>query len=74
MSTHFNPLQILGMAALLVAAVLLVLAWHASNAPIDQLSNALTGRFTEHTMWYVVLGAASAVSGGALLLAGKRAS
>ena len=74
MSTHFNPLQILGMAALLVAAVLLVLAWHASNAPIDQLSNALTGRITEHTMWYVVLGAASAVSGGALLLAGKRAS
>ena len=74
MSTNFNPLQILGMAVLVLAAILLVLAWHASNAPIDQLSNALTGRFTDHTMWYVVLGAASAVSGGALLLAGKRAS
>jgi hypothetical protein len=74
MSTNFNPLQILGMAVLVLAAILLVLAWHASNAPIDQLSHALTGRFTDHTMWYVVLGAASAVSGGALLLAGKRAS
>lgn len=74
MSTNFNPLQILGMAVLVLAAVLLVLAWHASNAPLDQVSKALTGRFTDHTMWYVVLGAASAVSGGALLLAGKRAS
>ena len=74
MNMNFSPSRILGMAGLALGAILLALAWHASNAPIEQLSSALTGRYTDHTTWYVVLGAASAVTGGALLLAGKRAS
>jgi hypothetical protein len=46
-------------------------AYHASNAPLDQLSNALTGRFTDQTMWYFVLGAAAALGGALLALFGK---
>jgi drug/metabolite transporter (DMT)-like permease len=67
-----KPIQILGIVAFAVGAVLLGFAYHASNAPLDQLSNALTGRFTDRTMWYFVLGAAAALGGALLVLFGKR--
>jgi drug/metabolite transporter (DMT)-like permease len=67
-----KPIQILGIVAFAVGAVLLGFAYHASNAPLDQLSNTLTGRFTDRTMWYFVLGAAAALGGALLVLFGKR--
>lgn len=66
--------QIFGVAMLLVGAFLLAFAYSASNAPVDQISNALTGRYTDHTMWYLMLGIAAAVLGGALVLFGRRTS
>jgi len=45
--------------------------YHASNAPLDQLSNTLTGRFTNQTMWYFGLGAVATVGGALLALFGK---
>lgn len=59
--------QILGGVALVIGLVLLGLAYHASKAPLDQVSDALTGRFTDQTMWYLILGIAAAV-GGILLV------
>jgi hypothetical protein len=48
-------------------------SWYkASNAPVDQLSNALTGRFTDRTMWYLIAGIAAAVGGAALVAFGRR--
>jgi hypothetical protein len=67
-----KPIQMLGVVALAVGAILLALAYHASNAPLDQLSNTLTGRFTDQTMWYFVVGAAAALGGALLALFGKR--
>jgi LPXTG-motif cell wall-anchored protein len=61
-----KPIQMLGAVVFPVGAVLLGFAYHASNAPLDQLSDALTGRFTNQTMWYFILGAAATL-GGALL-------
>ncbi|MBV5335750.1 DUF3185 family protein [bacterium] len=63
--------RILGVAALVVGVVLLVFAFNASNAPVDQLANSLTGRYTDHTMWYLLGGIAAAVTGGALVMSGK---
>ncbi len=60
--------QILGIVALVIGVVLLGFAWHASNSPVNEVSNALTGSFTDQTMWYLILGIAAAV-GGVLLLA-----
>jgi drug/metabolite transporter (DMT)-like permease len=60
--------QILGVVALVIGLVLLGFAYHASNAPLDQVSDALTGRFTDQTMWYLILGIVAAV-GGVLLVA-----
>jgi len=59
-------------AILVIGAVLLGFAYNASEAPADQISNALTGRYTDRTMWYVIAGIAMAASGGALAVFGKR--
>ena len=60
--------QILGAVALVIGLVLLGFAWHASRSPVNEVSNALTGSFTDQTMWYLILGIAAA-AGGILLLA-----
>lgn len=65
-------IQIVGLAALAVGAVLLGFAYHASNAPADQVADALTGRFTDRTMLYLWLGVAAAVGGGLLAVFGRR--
>jgi drug/metabolite transporter (DMT)-like permease len=64
--------QILGAVALVIGLVLLGFAYHASNAPIEQVSDALTGRYTNQTMWYLILGIGAAVGGVLLVAFGRR--
>lgn len=64
--------QILGIVVAVIGAILVGFAYHASNAPLDQLSNTLTGRFTDRTMWYLVLGIGVALGGTLIALFGKR--
>lgn len=65
--------QLLGVVIFAVGIVLLYFAYNASNAPVDQITNAVTGRFTSQTMWYLFAGIAAAVGGGFLFLVGRRA-
>jgi hypothetical protein len=65
--------RIFGLVGLSIGIVLLAFAYHASGAPLDRLSSALTGSYTDQTMWYVALGALGTLSGGLLLLFGKGA-
>ncbi len=67
-----KPLQMFGVLAFAIGVILLAFAYHASNAPVDRLSNALTGRFTNQTMEYFFAGAASAIGGALLVLFGRR--
>ncbi|WP_371039419.1 MULTISPECIES: DUF3185 family protein [unclassified Rhodosalinus] len=62
--------SIIGAVALVVGVALLFFAWRASNAPVEQMSEALTGRFTGNTMWYLIGGVIGVVAGGGLLLRG----
>jgi LPXTG-motif cell wall-anchored protein len=64
--------QIAGIGILIVGAILLVVGFNASQAPLDQISNALTGRFTDQTMWYIIAGIVALVGGGLLALFGRR--
>ncbi len=59
---------VLGAIAIAVGAMLLFFAWRASNAPVEQISEALTGRYTNATMWYVIGGVVGVVAGVVLLL------
>lgn len=67
-----NTGRILGVAVFVFGALFLIFAHNASEAPVDQLSNTLTGRYTDSTMWYIFTGAAAVVIGGFLAACGKR--
>lgn len=62
--------SIVGVVAVAVGIALLFFAWRASNAPADQVSEALTGRFTGNTMSYLIGGVIAVVGGVALLVRG----
>lgn len=64
--------RILGFVVLAVGVVLVGFGLNASNAPVEQVSSTLTGRFTDSTMWYFILGAAAIVGGGLLAMFGAR--
>jgi hypothetical protein len=64
--------QFIGIIVLAVGAVLLYFGYNASQAPIDQISNTLTGRYTDNTMWYVIGGVAMVATGIAVTLFGRR--
>jgi LPXTG-motif cell wall-anchored protein len=64
--------QILGAVALVIGLVLIGLAYHASNAPMEQVSDAITGSYTNQTMWYLILGIAAAVGGILVVAFGRR--
>jgi drug/metabolite transporter (DMT)-like permease len=66
--------KILGIVLLVVGAILLFFAYQQSQSLGDQVSEAFTGRFTDSTIWFLILGAASAAAGVGLLLFGKSAS
>lgn len=58
---------LLGLLAAAVGMVLLYFGWQGSTAPVDQLSEALTGRYSDATMWYLIGGLASLAIGAALI-------
>jgi len=72
MSMNANLSRPVGAAILVLGVVLLVFAFNASNAPVDQIANSLTGRYTDQTMTYLLSGIAAAVIGAGLLFSGRR--
>jgi hypothetical protein len=63
--------NIIGIVVLSVGVVLLFFAWRATQAPIEQVSEALTGRFTGNTMAYLVGGIIAVLAGAGLLYRGS---
>lgn len=60
--------KILAIVLLVVGCILLFFAYQSSQSLGEQVTEAVTGRFTDSTTWYLILGAASAVAGLAMLL------
>jgi hypothetical protein len=63
--------NIIGVVLLAVGVMLLFFAWRASNAPVEQVTEALTGRYTSNTMWFLIGGLVGVVTGAALLFWGS---
>jgi hypothetical protein len=59
--------------ALVAGLILLGFGLNASDAPMEQLSETFTGRYSDNTMWYLVGGGAAAFGGLVLLLMGRKA-
>jgi hypothetical protein len=64
--------RVLGFIALAIGIVLLVFAVQGSNAPADQITEALTGRYTDRTMLYMISGIAIGLGGLFLLFFGNK--
>lgn len=60
--------QILGIVLLIAGAILLYFGYQASQSVGEQMAEAFTGRFSDATTWYLILGAVAAVGGLILLV------
>lgn len=64
--------KMLGFIALAIGIVLLIFAWQGSNAPVDQITEALTGSYSDRTMWFLMGGIAASLGGLFLLVFGGK--
>jgi uncharacterized protein YjeT (DUF2065 family) len=64
--------RILGIVLLVVGVALLYFGAQATDAPLEQARETLTGDYSDQTMLYLIGGAAAAIGGLALLITGKR--
>ncbi len=67
-----NSGRLIGIVLLVLGLLLLFFGFQSSEGLDDQVSEALTGEFTDSTMWFYILGTISSVAGAALLLFGKK--
>ncbi len=64
--------KMVGIALLIIGVVLLYLGYQSSQGLDDQISEAITGEYTDNTMIYWISGAVSLVLGAILALANRR--
>ena len=63
-----NSGTILGLAILVLGVVWLAFGLHATDAPLERLSETFTGRYSNDTQWALIGGAAIAAAGAALAI------
>jgi hypothetical protein len=68
-----NTTQVIGIAVLTLGILLLVIGLNSSQAPVEQITETLTGRFSDATMWYLVCGGIAIATGAALAFLSRRA-
>lgn len=67
-----NAQRVVGIVLIVVGVVLLIVGFNSSESIADQVSETFTGRFTKTTMWYIIGGIASAVTGVLLVLVKRK--
>ena len=67
-----NLQRIFGAALLIVGIVLFLVGMNSSHSFADQVSNTFSGRFTQATTWYILVGVVSGLGGLATLIFGSR--
>ncbi|MBD3640038.1 MAG: DUF3185 family protein [Marinobacter sp.] len=58
--------KLIGIVLLVVGIALLYFGYQSTQSVGNQLTETLTGRFTDETMWYLIGGAAAAAAGAFL--------
>jgi hypothetical protein len=64
--------RIIGLALLAAGILLIFLGYQSSQGMDDQLSEAITGEYTDSTLWYWIVGVVAGAAGGAMLLFGRK--
>lgn len=60
--------RLIGIALLIIGVILLVVGYNATQAPVEDLTESFTGRFSDDTMFYLIGGAVAAVIGLVMLV------
>ena len=60
--------KILGIAMLVLGGVLIYFGINATDAPMEKLTESVTGKYSDETMYYLIGGGISAVVGLVMLL------
>ncbi|MGM0951900.1 MAG: DUF3185 family protein [Pseudomonadota bacterium] len=63
--------KLLGIVLLVVGIGLLYFGYQSTQSVGGQVTETLTGRFTDETMWYLIGGAAAAAAGAFLTFVKK---
>jgi hypothetical protein len=66
--TAMKNTKIIGIALLVLGAILLYFGFNATESPMEELGETLTGKYSDDTMMYLIGGGVSAVAGLFLLL------
>ena len=64
--------RLVGVALLVVGLGLLYFGWQATDAFDEQIREAVTGQYSDETLWQLIGGAAAAVVGLLLVLFGGK--
>lgn len=62
--------RILGIVALVIGVILLGFGLTATQSVTEKVVEGVAGRYTENTMWYIIIGVAMIVGGGAFAIRG----
>jgi hypothetical protein len=55
--------KLIGIVLLALGAILLYFGFNASQAPAEEIGEALTGKYSDNTMMYLIGGGVAAVAG-----------
>jgi hypothetical protein len=62
-----NNNKIIGIILLVVGVIALYFGINATNAPVEEMSEALTGQYSDQTMLYLIGGAVAGIAGLVML-------
>ena len=65
-----SPQRIIGIVLLIIGAIVMIVGMNASHSAADQVTNTLTGHFTNTTAWYMIGGGAAALIGLLMVIFG----
>lgn len=60
--------KLIGIVLLALGAVLLYFGFNSTNSAVEEIGEAITGRYSDETMMYLIGGGVAAVAGLFLLL------
>jgi uncharacterized membrane protein HdeD (DUF308 family) len=70
MESKMRARVMLGIVLLVVGLFVFIYGMNASKSFVEQVSNSLTGRYSDATSWYLIGGIAALAAGILLLLSG----
>lgn len=62
-----NNIKIIGIVLLVIGVIALYFGVNATNAPMEEMTEAFTGQYSDRTMTYLIGGAVAGVAGLVML-------